>query len=155
MALRATFNMPDINALIERKKQAFHDLLIFRLRYLGEECVKIARERGAYLDQTGNLRSSTGYVISHEGSIISESGFDSVNGIKPKAENGSEIGLDLAKKLSDKYNSGYALIVVAGMEYALSVESKGYDVLTSAELYAKDEIKDILKKVVSDVAKIK
>jgi len=175
MALRATFNMPDINALTERKKQAFHDAVVYRLNYLGFECYKIARERGSYIDQTSNLRSSTGYIILYDGTLVKSGGFEQIKsskeGIRTKygkldkrykanksiieKKEGDDIGKELAFKIANEYQSGYVLIVVAGMEYALSVESKGYDVLTSAELYAKDEIKDILKKVVSDVAKIK
>jgi len=155
MALVPKFNMPDIDALIERKKQAFHDAVVYRLNYLGFECYKIAREKGRYENWTGNLRSSTGYGILHDGVIIVESGFEKVEAKEPSTEDGIKKGKDLIKDISSQYPVGYVLIVVAGMEYALSVESKGYDVLTSAELYAKDEIKDILKKVVSDVAKIK
>lgn len=155
MALKPTFSMSNINELIERKKEAFHQAIVYRLNYLGLECYSIARERGSYIDQTGNLRSSTGYVISYNGVVVYERGFEKVAGLQSSTEDGTLKGKELAEKLVNEYNSGYSLIVVAGMEYALSVESKGYDVLTSAELYAKDEIKDVLKKVVNDVSKIK
>ena len=39
------------------------------LQRAGEEFVKIARNSGKYIDHTGNLRSSIGYVIAINGKI--------------------------------------------------------------------------------------
>lgn len=40
------------------------------LQRTGEEFVKIARLEGNYIDHTGNLRSSIGYVIVKDGRIV-------------------------------------------------------------------------------------
>lgn len=47
---------------------------------------------------------------------------------------------------------GWALIVVAGINYALVIESRGLDVLTSAEQLAKSELSGLLKQLSADVA---
>lgn len=107
---------------------------------IGEECIKTATEAGSYRDRTGNLRSSIGYVILVDGSI-----YQSAQASKTK--DGDE-GLATFKKvlpeIQGKYKSGIALIVVAGMSYAVYVESRGSDVLTSAELQAEKLVKQLI-----------
>jgi hypothetical protein len=53
---------------------------------------------------------------------------------------GVKTGQNLAKKWGAKYKNGVSLVVTAGMNYAIHLESKGRDVLTSAELMAKQEL---------------
>lgn len=90
------------------------------LQRAGEEFVKIARKKGAYKDQTGNLRSSIGYVIAKDGKILTEN-FE-------LAEKGSEKsrGMREAKRLTSDliglYKNGWVLIGVAAMPYAAFVE---------------------------------
>lgn len=38
----------------------------------GEKFIDIARRNGSYKDQTGNLRSSIGYIIAKNGEVIAE-----------------------------------------------------------------------------------
>jgi len=105
--------------------------LIMSLEYVGEACVKEARDGGTYTDRTGNLRSSIGYVIVHDGTIVRRGSSD-------QFKNGSE-GIkttqDFLTSVAKEYQ-GITLIVAAGMKYAAAVEAKGYNVLTSAELLA-------------------
>jgi len=104
-------------------------LKVYRtLMYIGEEFVNNARLKdksmGGFGDITGNLRSSIGYAILHDGII------KKVNLIG-KAE-GKDRAKELIAELSKKYNKGFVLIGFAGMEYAAAVESKGYDVITGS-----------------------
>ncbi|MGV4578106.1 hypothetical protein ACQ1R5_10635 [Ornithobacterium rhinotracheale] len=46
-----------------------------------------------------------------------------------------------------KYPRGYVLVVVAGMNYALYVESKGYNVLSTAEQLAEREVPRLLNEI--------
>lgn len=49
---------------------------------------------------------------------------------------GSRKGLELARSVIAK-TKGYSFVIVAGMEYASYVNSKGYDVMDSAKLELK------------------
>ena len=54
------------------------------------------------------------------------------------AQEGAEVGKQYAQELAANHPTGYALIVVAGMNYAEYVSAKGYDVLDTAELKARE-----------------
>jgi len=145
--------MSEINALIEAETKRVDALTIKALSNLGDDCVTEARDRPqaySWFDQTGNLRSSIGYVVVAHGNIIKRSGFETVmNGSE-----GSMEGKKLAEELAKKYSSGYALIVVAGMNYAEYVEAKdNKSVLASAEISAHAEINNMMEKLKSQVAK--
>ena len=114
--------------------------LLRKLSYVGEQCILEARNNGDYKDQTGNLRSSVGYIIVKGGKVISMSSFNTVK----DGENGAKKGVSFAKELADKYSSGTVLIVVAGMNYAAYVAAKGRNVLDSAKLIG-NQLMDELK----------
>lgn len=116
--------------------------LITRLSYVGEKCVNEARNAGSYTDQTGNLRSSTGYAVVLDGRIVRQSSFEKV---KATATEGATVGGELVRRLAASYSDGLVLIVVAGMNYAVYVEAKGYNVLDSAEMLAKTLVPDMLR----------
>ncbi len=118
--------------------------LINMMCYMGEECVKYAREHGNYQDRTGNLRSSIGYVILDNGKIIVQGGFEKTL----KGSDGQAKGKAFIQDLISKHSKGIVLIVVAGMEYAEYVEAmENYDVITSSELLAKREIPKMLRQL--------
>lgn len=123
--------------------------IIESLCRIGEEAVKLAKlippERG-FRDQTGNLRSSIGYVVVKDGKPVNVS-FGAVKG----GHAGVNEGQRLALQVGSGYAEGYALVVVAGMNYAVHVESKGRDVLTSAEKFAEKEIAKELADLVTNV----
>lgn len=123
--------------------------IIESLCRVGEEAVELAKlippERG-FNDQTGNLRSSIGYVVVKDGKPVNVS-FGAVKG----GHKGVNEGQRLALQIGSKQTEGYALIVVAGMNYAVHVESKGRDVLTSAEKFAEKEIAKELADLVTNV----
>lgn len=117
--------------------------IIKTLAYIGETCVKYAREKGSYQDQTGNLRSSIGYAILVDGKKVSVAGFEEVK----TGNMGIETGIYFLNELAKQFNRGIVLIVVAGMDYAAAVESRGYDVLTGSELTAKKMVPVLLNKL--------
>lgn len=137
----------NLERYIEERAQRMIQALIYRLKYIGERCVNAARiseHKGKdYLDQTGNLRSSTGYVIVVDGQIAGESSFEVVK----DGRQGSVDGRMLAERLAGEYPTGIVLIVVAGMKYAIYVADRGYDVLDSAEDLARREIPKMLEKL--------
>lgn len=145
--------MSDINAAIKAEAERANMLTIRALSYLGEMCVIEAKDRpqeSSWFDQSGNLRSSIGYVIVHNGKIIKYSEFNQVK----QGSDGVKEGKDLAKELAKQYKSGYALIVVAGMNYADLVEAMdNKDVLASAELWARKELPSMMEKLNNQITK--
>lgn len=147
--------------------------VIRTLAYLGEQCVNRVRDRSAeesWCDQTGNLRSSIGYLILKDGVEIVDFGFDSSYGkpqrkskveyttkdgktvsfmatIKGGGAEGAETGRRYARSLISANSNGFVLLVVAGMEYAEIVESRdNKDVLASTELWARGQIEAYAQK---------
>lgn len=147
---------------LEKRFKAFLDeveaMQIEILQELGEMCVTHARTLPASIgfnDQTGNLRSSIGYAIFKDGVAI-HSLYEKVDGTnadgKPlDGSHGVVVGAALAQSVADENPQGIMLVVTAGMNYALHVESKGRDVLTSAELLAERELPRMLDELVSNI----
>jgi hypothetical protein len=144
--------MSEINAAIQAEAERVEMLTIRALAYLGEKCVIEAMDRpqeASWFDQSGNLRSSIGYVIVHNGKIIKYSEFNQVK----QGTDGIKEGKELAKELAKQYTSGYALIVVAGMNYAELVEAMdNKNVLASAELFARGELPKMMVKLKNQLA---
>nr|DAX97261.1 MAG TPA: hypothetical protein [Caudoviricetes sp.] len=113
---------------------------IYKLSYIGENVVNTARLSGEYLDQTGNLRSSIGYIISIDGEIIRQGEFNVVKDGKDGTKRGEALAQALAKT-----SKGITLIVVAGMHYAVYVSAKGLDVLDSAEIELEKQLQEQFK----------
>lgn len=110
------------------------------LQRAGEEFVRIARKKGTYEDQTGNLRSSIGYVIVKDGDILTENyeqsdkGSDKVSGVREAKR--------LVSDLIGLYTDGWVLIGVVAMPYAAFVESiHNLDVATIAAGETEDFIR--------------
>ncbi len=145
MTIRSTTSKAAIRNAVEAYQKRCFAALVRTLSYCGEQVVNKARGNNArtYTDQTGNLRSSVGYILAFDGKVISKSSFAAVR----NGSEGSKEGENLAKLLADKHNKGFALIVVAGMEYSVYVQDKGYDVLTSGELLAEQIVPRMLKQL--------
>lgn len=147
-----TTPMSEINAAIQAEIERADMLTIHALSLLGEMCVIEAKDRpqeSSWYDQSGNLRSSIGYVIVRDGKIVTYSGFNQVK----QGSDGVKKGKELANELAKKYTSGYALIVVAGMNYAELVEAmESKNVLASAELFARQEMPKMMAKLKTQIA---
>lgn len=152
MGIRITTPMSEINAAIKAEAERVNMLTIRTLSYLGEQCVIEAKDRpqtASWFDQSGNLRSSIGYVIVAHGRIVQYSDFNLVK----QGSEGVKEGRELAEELARKYSGGYALIVVAGMNYAELVEAMDSKVvLASAELYARQELPSMMTKLRTQIA---
>lgn len=145
MGLKANFTIKDIEKRVLKFIQTVEKQIIKRLQYLGEQCVIHAIENRQYTDQSSNLKASTGYMVFKDGIAIHE-------GYKYEGD-GTEIGKSLAKRVASKYNNGFLLVVTAGMNYAVHVESKGRNVLTATELYATREMPKMLEQLKSNINK--
>lgn len=153
VGVKATYDFSDVELAVND----FEESVIKNLVELGEAAYQTAVERGRYNNITGNLRSSIGYVVAVDGVVKKEGGFKKIAGrgenyervsfttgtgkdvkfwARGKAGDGSEgsqKGLEYARSLATTLKSGITLVVVAGMDYASYVNSRGYDVMDSAE----------------------
>jgi len=148
---KAQFTQNDVRKHLDNELKKIDRAIILRMRSLGERCVNHAREHGSYIDRTGNLRSSVGYVLLRHGKILDEI-FESTG----KGEEGVKEGKAFARMLADQYPTGYVLIVVAGMNYAAAVQSLGTNVLSNTEIFAKENFPRLiseLKKSINDIKK--
>ena len=139
MDLTPQFDGNDIDNNYEVWTLSIEDKIFEILKYAGEQFVNAARTLRTYKDDTGNLRSSIGFVIALDGRI------------KMEDINGDAIGVAAAKEtvrevLSDNDN-GFVLIGVAGMQYAGFVESRGFDVISGNAI----EAQNILQRLVNEV----
>lgn len=130
----------NIDKFIEGKIENLKNALIDKLCKIGEQALNEARISGSYEDQSGNLRSSVGYVVAVDGEVVQMSSFEVVKDGKEGAKGGREYAMSLVERFPD----GIVLLVVAGMHYASYVHAKGKNVLESAELLAEKLIPQML-----------
>jgi len=156
MGISPRFRMQEFMAALERDLQKIEKAIILRLIYLGELCVNYARSLNTYVDQTGNLRASIGYVVVRDRHVVKKNFRSAQTGANArKGTTGEKEGEALALSVADELPArGFGLIVVAGMHYALYVESKGYDVLSSSELLAKNELHKQMRKLMEQIRRM-
>lgn len=93
-------------------------------------CLEVTRNAkllNTYKDRTHLLRSSIGFVIYNHGKKVAES-FGSTGG--EKGSEGVEKGKRMAEEAAAQYPNDIVAVIVAAADYALYVESKGYDVIS-------------------------
>jgi hypothetical protein len=100
------------------------------------DAVAYAKTNHEYKQQTGALNSSTGFQLYKDGTLIESyfeqsTGGDDSDGAKAK---GIAAGQKAASQRASELGAHICGVIVAGMPYAVYVESKGYDVLTAAYL---------------------
>ena len=64
------FSGDDVKRWFDHFQDRAEEKILKLLMAGGEKFVAIARKSGSYKDQTGNLRSSIGYVIAKDGEVI-------------------------------------------------------------------------------------
>lgn len=142
MGIEANFNSDQIRERIERYMRAVEKATLEGLQYLGESLASYAKQNITFTPRSGNLQSSIGYVIVKSGEPITMAGF----GGSPE---GVQEGIKFAEQVARETPNGFALIIVAGMNYAAYVEAKGYNVILPAELKAKAEFKPTLERFIA------
>ena len=148
MGITPTFKMSDVRKRFDAFLIEVEKAQIEALQKIGEMCVAHAREIPSdigFNDQTGNLRSSIGYVIFRDGVAI-RSNYEQVL----EGNEGVQKGQQLAEEIGTQ-TKGLSLVVTAGMQYATYVEAKGRDVLSSAELLAQRELPKELQALIDDI----
>lgn len=133
--------------------QTVNEEIIRGLAILGDKCVVRIKDRSgaeSWNDKSGNLRSSIGYGIYAHGRKL-------LNSVFQQVKNGSEgvqVGRDMIDALAQQYADTYALVVIAGMNYAEAVEEcKNKDVLASTKLWAESVVNEHLQKALERAMK--
>ena len=140
------FSQKDINKWVDIFTERAEEKMYTLLQAAGEMFVRYARESGRYIDHTGNLRSSIGYVIVRNGSVAYRN-FQKQN-IGTEGAEGVERAKRLARELATTHSKGLVLIGLAGMEYAVYVEAiESKDVITAANIKTEDWMKTAVKTV--------
>jgi len=148
MAIKAKFNLDKIFADIERElgrliRQAIIDAFDKTLL----DVLIQAKTLDTYKDQTSLLRHSIGYQIYDNGELVTQRFEKNARiGDGSGADEGITKGQRVAAEVARKYPNDIVGVIVAGAEYAIYVESKGYDVLsgpasnlaTIASMYLKE-----------------
>lgn len=139
----------DINKYFDDYRECTFKAIVDTFGYVGEEAIKVARDDHAnnWTDQTGNLRSSIGYMVTYDGKEVYSNGFFPTSAPKGNGKEGQAEGKRSIEGLKGTHTEGFALIVVAGMNYAEYVEATGRDVLASAELYARKKLPEMMERV--------
>ncbi len=134
-----------IDAFLRRAAAKIQENVLKALSKLGDESVARIRNRSAkesWIDHTGNLRSSIGFAVYEQGVKFMESAFAQVL----SGSDGSAKGKKMINDLAKEYSKVFALVVVAGMEYAGEVEAlESKDVLTSTRLWATSVVEQRIK----------
>lgn len=157
LRIKANYTQKELEADIEKQLQRLYNVTLQQFIRLGSQFVTEAREKKpddeyrkalsqlswshsaarailgpespGFNDQTGALRSSIGFLIFYNGKEV-HSDFKGDN-----AE-GKTRGREFARSIGADNQDGWALITVAGMEYAGWVEALGYDVITGSTMNA-------------------
>lgn len=145
MPIKQVTPQASIDAMIRKSVAQAEKAIINQLKYIGERGYIAIRDYSgkAYIDRTGNLRSSSGYVIFKDGKVLIKGKFETVKG----GEKGAKEGEKFARSLAPKFPQGLVLVLVAGMQYAASVSSKGYNVLDSGTLTSEKLVNELKRKL--------
>jgi hypothetical protein len=121
MALKSNFNEAQSRMDIQKQADTLYQKIINAFIYDAEAFIVNARGQiqdhamGTYKDQTTNLRNSIGYFIFHNGELVHE-------------KNNIATNITVIQEFIKQ--TGFQLILIAGMNYASYVESKGYNVIS-------------------------
>lgn len=128
MPIKTEFDIIDPDDFISKVEILLIDMLDTTLT----EIITLAKNTDTYKDRTNNLRSSIGYMIFKDGEFLSSNFSAQGTGEGGNGTAGVIDGKEIANKVGSEFSEGFVCVLVAGMDYAIYVESKGYDVLTGS-----------------------
>lgn len=140
MAIKAKFNIDKLFERVYARVEDIQDAVIQAIELACLDTVKKARNLPSlseelrniphqpnYIDDSGLLRGSIGFVIYDHGKKVTDN-FEARNG--EKGSEGAALGKGVAEQAAASWPNCIVAVVVAGADYALYVESKGYDVIS-------------------------
>ena len=129
----------DIDEIFRNVQQQVNAIMIGVEEAMMKTCLEIvthAKQLNTYEDQTNNLRSSIGYIIYNKGEKVAEYFNQDGAGVGGTGTDGIGKGKKAAESAGKDFPEDLVGVIVAGEDYALYVESKGYDVLSGPCLEA-------------------
>lgn len=148
MAIIQRFDIGKLFAGVRAKDDIITDSVLDALQMACLEITNNAKALNTYKDQTHYLRSSIGFVVFDHGEKITES-FGSTGGEAGSA--GVEAGREIAEEAAKQYTNEIVAVIVAGADYALYVESKGYDVISGPCSELNEVLSKYLKIVIEEL----
>lgn len=148
MAITQKFDIGKLFAGVRANVDIITDSVIDALQMACLELTNKAKALNTYKDQTHYLRSSIGFVLYNAGEKITES-FGSTGGEAGSA--GVEAGRRIAEEAAKQYTNEIVAVIVAGADYALYVESKGYDVISGPCSELNEVLSKYLKIVIEEL----
>lgn len=134
-------NIPQAFRELEKTAERYEQEVVKALVQAGERAAEVARQTRTYEDKSGNLTASIGYGVVHKGTLVAQGGFD-------ESLEGGRIGREaLQKALDEVRQEQYAVVLVAGMEYATYINRKGYAVLDGAQIRIGNIVNELLSKI--------
>ena len=140
MGITPNFNSNDLNRMQREIERQSLEKAVKAFEYIGETLIAHARDNVGFTDQTGNLRSSIGYVLFVNGRIHKSN----YTGTSEGNAEGKQLALEVKANIP---NQPIVLVCTAGMNYAYSVETKGYNVLAATENYAQGVTQQLLRQL--------
>lgn len=125
--IKAKFDIDKLFEVVYAKVEDIQDAVIQAIIAACTQTVANARGLSTYKDKTTLLRSSIGFVVYNHGNKVAEN-FEARNG--EKGSEGAALGKSVAEQAAASWPNCIVAVVVAGANYALYVESKGYDVIS-------------------------
>lgn len=136
-----THNIPQAIRELRQASARYEQEVVKVLIKAGEQATGIARQTRTYEDQKGNLTASIGYGVVNNGRLVYVGGFDD-------SHEGGTIGRQaLQQTASEIGRVPYAVILVAGMEYATYVNRKGFAVLDGAQTRIDKIVQNLLTQI--------
>jgi hypothetical protein len=138
MALKSNFNQGQIAKDVEKQAGLLYQQIIDAFIMDAEQFIINARGQaqshaaGQYEDETANLRNSISYYLFHNGELVIGKEPGSFAGKKAEGRKSADEITAMNKQSIQEFikPSGFQLILIAGMDYASHVESKGYNVIS-------------------------
>jgi hypothetical protein len=134
MAIELKVNIDKILNKSFEQLQKEVDIRVLRAMQMAcKEAVTFAKTNHGYIQQSGALNSSTGFQLYKDGKLIEDFFEESTGGDGTGNPRGISEGKRVASQRATELGVHVCGVVVAGMSYAVAVESRGKDVLTGAE----------------------
>lgn len=138
-------NKKFIQDYIRNHSKVIEKTLIREMEIIIEKLINHAKQNPGYKDITGNLKGSIGGFVLKDGYKLASSGFEG---------EGGEKGKSFINSIISEVGTGYAIIIVAGMEYASYVEEyHNLNVLKKTELLLPNEMNKMFNKIKSAIDK--
>lgn len=141
--IKAKFSMGAVEKHIQKAIEQQNNAIQSFLENAGEVFIETAHANADFMNHTYNLRSSIGYGVVKDGKVV-KSEFKALSTGEEGVRKGKSVLDQAVSELN--LNKGFALIGVAGEDYAAAVEAKGKDVITSTSMLIEDMLNQALKK---------